>query len=70
MGGVPIDDVHIGVPGHMQTNKFEGPVHLIADDAWALTAGGNVRPRTLAPRQVHEVVTLVHDPGTGLWYEA
>jgi hypothetical protein len=69
-GGVAINDVHISVPGHMQANKLEGPVHLIADDGWFLTAGGNVRPRHLAPRKVHEVVTLLHDPGTGLWYEA
>jgi hypothetical protein len=64
-----IGEVHIGVLGSIETNKFEGQVHLIADGRWSLTRHGNVRPRRIAARNLNEVVTLVHDPATGLWYE-
>jgi hypothetical protein len=67
--GSLIDEVHIGVAGKIATNKFEGPVHLIARTRLRLTRNGNIRPRNLTLRNVHQVLTLFHDPATGLWSE-
>lgn len=52
------------------TTAFAGVARLIARDAWALGTGGNIKPRSTAPRAADEVVTLVRDPETGSWYEA
>ena len=68
VGGARIDYVFIGT-SQTERNKFEGPVHLIAESAWVTTKQGNIRPRTLTPRALKEVVTLLFDPATGLWYE-
>ena len=46
-----------------------GTMHLIADASWSLANTGNILPKTTAPRTVNEVVTLVHDPVNGKWFE-
>lgn len=52
------------------TRMFSGTYRLIADDSWSLQSTGNIRPKRTGPRSTGEVVTLVYDSGTALWYEA
>lgn len=51
-------------------NWMEGMIYFIADGAWSFGSGGNVRPKTTGVRNVNEVVALMYDPTTELWYEA
>src|SRR5262249_43769532 len=46
-----------------------GTVQLVALGRWSLGAGGNIRPRTTAPRRVGSVVTLTYDHVAGVWNE-
>ena len=66
----------IAVTGQQNPEKiFHGPIRLIASASpgFSVDNAGNIRPRTTAPRTMHEVVTLFFDSeangGNGLWYE-
>ena len=48
---------------------FHGPFLLIAGGNWCLADTDNIRPKSLAPRALNEVVALLLDAGTDLWYE-
>jgi hypothetical protein len=50
-------------------NWLEGMIYLIADGAWSLGNSGNVRHRTTGVRNLNELVALMYDPKTQLWYE-
>jgi hypothetical protein len=54
------------------TNKMFGGavIKLIADGAWALATGGNVKPKaTGVAKAVDSVTTLLYDAAAGFWYE-
>lgn len=46
---------------------FSGLAWLIADGAFSLTTGGNIA-LARGPYTVGQVVTLIYDPATALWY--
>jgi hypothetical protein len=51
------------------TQMCAGQLRLVADGAWSLGDGGNIKPLASGARHVGEVVTLAHDPLTGFWVE-
>jgi hypothetical protein len=48
---------------------FSGPIWLVADGAFAITTGGNIA-LARGPFTVGQVVMIVFDPSTSLWYPA
>ncbi len=67
-GTTAIVDINVYGSSNAVTNFF-GPLYLIADAAWTMTAAGNIRPKTLAARTADTVYAFVCDPVARLWYE-
>jgi hypothetical protein len=67
-GTARINSIKLG--GSDEVNRMcAGRLELVADGAWSLGEGGNIKPMATGARRVGEVVTLVHHPDAGFWVE-
>jgi hypothetical protein len=67
-GTARINSIKLG--GSDEVNRMcAGRLELVADGAWSLGEGGNIKPIATGARRVGEVVTLVHHPDAGFWVE-
>lgn len=67
-GASVINDIRVG--GREEVSQMcAGKLRLIADGKWSLSGNGNIKPLTAGARKLGSVITLVRDPGAGLWVE-
>lgn len=67
-GDSRINNVKLGGSDEI-TRMCAGRLQLVARGAWSLADTGNIRPLSTGARVKGEIVTLTHDPQTGIWVE-
>lgn len=66
-GTTTIDNIYI--LSSAATRLFRGPLHLIADGAFAFSSSGNIVPLSTAARTAGEVTSFVYETEAGKWRE-
>lgn len=67
-GDSRINNVKLGGSDEI-TRMCAGKLQLVAGGAWSLGDIGNIRPLSTGARVKGEIVTLTHDPQSGIWVE-
>lgn len=66
-GGGTLKTIYIVDAGEIRGASTH--LHLIADDAWSIAAGGNVVPKSTAPRIPGQAYKLLYDRRQSVWRE-